>query len=296
MGTPLRAIPEAAGRQNWLDALGDPLQKGIAGLYRAAGPGGQRVKNVLHGVWLGHPLHAVLTDAPIGFWTASCALDAIETIAGREEMAPGADATLALGLAGAAGAALAGLTDWQHIDGQARRIGLAHGLLNVSVTGLYALSLAMRLRGARKAGKAVAFAGWSLSNLSAYLGGNLVYEQRIGVDHARDLTGPADFVAVMPVADLPEDTPRKVDAGGTPVVLVRRDGQICALAETCAHLGGPLSEGTLKDGSIVCPWHGSRFDLASGDVLDGPSVFPQPHYETRERNGQIEVRAARGVE
>ena len=56
-------------------------------------------------------------------------------------------------------------------------------------------------------------------------------------------------------------------------------------------MGGPLSEGELKDGSVVCPWHGSRFCLADGSVLDGPATIPQPRYETRVRNGQIEVRA-----
>lgn len=74
-------------------------------------------------------------------------------------------------------------------------------------------------------------------------------------------------------------------------MLVRRDGRIDALAETCSHLGGPLSEGKLENGAVRCPWHGSEFNLESGTVVEGPAAFPQPHYETRVADGRIEVRA-----
>jgi nitrite reductase/ring-hydroxylating ferredoxin subunit len=66
-----------------------------------------------------------------------------------------------------------------------------------------------------------------------------------------------------------------------------------ALAETCSHLGGPLAEGQLEGNSVRCPWHGSRFALKDGSVLDGPATHPQPCFETRIRNGQIEIRASR---
>jgi nitrite reductase/ring-hydroxylating ferredoxin subunit len=63
------------------------------------------------------------------------------------------------------------------------------------------------------------------------------------------------------------------------------------MANTCAHLGGPLNEGTLEDGSVVCPWHGSRYALEDGSVLDGPSAHPQISYDTRvSETGMIEVR------
>jgi nitrite reductase/ring-hydroxylating ferredoxin subunit len=73
-------------------------------------------------------------------------------------------------------------------------------------------------------------------------------------------------------------------------VLMRHQGQICALAERCAHQGGPLSEGELRDGTITCPWHGSTFRVADGSLVHGPSTFDQPCYETRVRDGFVEVR------
>ena len=74
-------------------------------------------------------------------------------------------------------------------------------------------------------------------------------------------------------------------------LIVRQRQRVCALAHSCSHLGGPLSEGTLKDGSVVCPWHGAEFALDDGHVLNGPATQPQPCFEVRERAGQIELKA-----
>jgi len=191
-------------------------------------------------------------------------------------------------------AAAAGLTDWQHVDGRPRRTGLLHALLNVSATAIYAGSLAFRLGGHRGTGRALAGAGSAIATASSYLGGHLVYGDQIGVDHTADLTLPQDFVAVMADTELLDNKPTRVEAGGVAVVLVRADGRIHALAERCSHLGGPLAEGYLEQGGIVCPWHGSRFDLEDGHPLDGPSTHQQPCLEARVHDGQIEVRAAIG--
>ena len=80
---------------------------------------------------------------------------------------------------------------------------------------------------------------------------------------------------------------KKADAD---VLLVRQHGNLCALNHRCSHMGGPLSEGTLKDGSVVCPWHNSEFSLDDGHVINGPAVVNQPVLDVRERDNQIEVR------
>jgi nitrite reductase/ring-hydroxylating ferredoxin subunit len=148
------------------------------------------------------------------------------------------------------------------------------------------------MRGARRAGRATATAGLTVSMAAAYFGGHLVYAKRIGVDHAPRVEW-TDFVAVLPERELAESRARRVEARGLPVVLVRQAGQIYALADSCAHLGGPLSDGEVDAVSIRCPWHGSRFGLEDGRILEGPSTFTQPCFETRVRDGQIEVRARR---
>jgi nitrite reductase/ring-hydroxylating ferredoxin subunit/uncharacterized membrane protein len=287
-----RAI-QVIDRQPWLEPLADRLQSMLNDTFTAAGPVGQEVADALHGRWLAHPLHPVLTDIPIGSWTTAAVLDALEEMSGNRALGRGADAAIGLGIIGALGAAITGMTDWRHTEGRSRRLGMAHGLLNTGALALYTTSMILRRFQARRAGRGVAALGYVVANAAAYLGGHLVFGEQIGVDHTAAQVPPAQFVPVLPEAELPEHQLRRVMADSMPVLLLRRGEKIYAIAETCSHQGGPLSEGKLEDLSVVCPWHGSRFALDSGRVLNGPSTFPQPCFETRVKDGHIEVRAAR---
>jgi nitrite reductase/ring-hydroxylating ferredoxin subunit/uncharacterized membrane protein len=288
----LRRFGEAAvaqaEHQDWLEPIAERLQKAVISVYEAGGVAGRRIRDALHGTWLGHPLHPVLTDIPLGAWTVAASLDRLSRRdAGRYSQ--GADMAIAVGLVGAVGAAVTGMTDWQHTSAEDRRVGLLHGLLNLSAASVYTLSLALRRRGARAAGRTIADLGFTVALAAAYLGGHLVYRKRLGVDHAPRVEWD-DFVATVPERELTESTPRRVDVRGVAVVLVRHAGRVYALAEKCAHLGGPLSQGRIDDTGIRCPWHGSRFALDDGRILEGPSTFTQPCFEVRVRDGQIEVR------
>lgn len=279
---------ELVRQQDWLEPIADRVQPAIAAALDD--PIGTKVANILHGTWLGHPLHVVLTDVPLGCWTAAAVCDMLE-IAGRSSFSRSADRVIKLGLVGAAGAAVTGLADWSRIGGgEARRIGLAHGLLNTTATACYIASLCLRRSHFRRSGRQFAFAGLLISAVAGYLGGHLVYKKRLGVDHSGDYPPPQDFVPVLTETELPENELKRVTAKGMPVLLVRRGERIYAIAEKCAHLGGPLSEGRLEDTSVKCPWHGSCFSLEDGRVLEGPSVHAQPVLEVRIHNDQIEVR------
>jgi nitrite reductase/ring-hydroxylating ferredoxin subunit/uncharacterized membrane protein len=282
---------EVIKKQEWLEPIAERLQPTIAAALGVDGPVGPKIANILHGTWLGHPLHVVLTDVPLGSWTVAAVLDSLEEITESKAIGRGADAAIAVGLVGAAGAAITGLADWSKIGGgQPRRIGLAHALLNATATACYVTSLCLRSTHSRRAGRRFALLGLIVSSVSAYLGGHLVFKEKIGIDHTADYSPPEDFVAVLAEAELLENQLRRVNANGMPVLLVRRGDHIYAIAETCAHLGGPLSEGKLEDATVRCPWHGSRFSLEDGRVLEGPSVHAQPVLEVRVRDGQIEVR------
>src|SRR5437868_8308653 len=161
-------------RQEWLEPVESGLQRAVGGTFDSAGTAGRKIRNFLHGVWLGHPLHPVLTDIPVGAWTAALILDLVDE---RD----GADLAVKVGLAGAVGSAVTGLTDWQATDGSARRIGLVHGLLNVAAATLYTLSLVKRKQRDRSAGETLAAIGYAVAFASAYLGGHLVYRKQIGV-------------------------------------------------------------------------------------------------------------------
>jgi nitrite reductase/ring-hydroxylating ferredoxin subunit len=273
-----------------LDAAAEPLRDAVRSTYEAAGTPGERLKNALHGVWLQHPLHPVFTDIPIGAWTTALAMDAV---AGKDPgMRRAATFAIGVGLAGAAGAAVTGLTDWSEVDGRARRLGLVHGLLNIAATTLMTAAFVLRRRDADSARRACAWTGYGIALASAWLGGDLVYGERIGVNHAV-IDEPESFLRVGASSDVPEGGMTRMRKGDTDTVVARQHGRLCALAHSCAHLGGPLSEGTLKDGSVVCPWHGSEFALDDGRVLNGPATQPQPCLDVREAGGAIEVKARR---
>ena len=292
--TVARRITAWLSEQDWLDSAADRLQPAVKSFFDALGPARPAVKNFLHGTWLGHPLHPVLTDIPLGAWTATLLLDALGDRRGHSGIARAADASLALGLAGALGSAITGLTDWSETDARPRRVGVAHAALNAGATLFFAASLLSRNRGRRASGRGLVVMGYAAAIAAAFLGGDLVYHQQIGVDHSSGRELPEKFAAVLAESDLPDGKPKRVLCKETRLLLVKRGDEIACLAETCAHLGGPLSEGKLRDSSVICPWHGSRFDLETGEVLDGPSAFSQPCLQTRVRKGQIEVRLVRG--
>lgn len=277
-------------RQPWLEPASDTVQRRVYSAVNAGGQLGHRVSDFLNGTWLGHPLHPAITDVPVGAWTVGFALDGVQMLAKTRRFMAGADAAVTIGLAGALISAVSGLADWQYSVGRARRVGMAHALLNIAAAGWYTTSVVCRLRGKRKAGQFTGMAGYAMAIFSAYLGGDLVFGERMGVSHAPEQVPPSEYTPVLADRELPEGGLKQVRAGEVAVVLARSGGQIYALAESCAHLGGPLSEGTLEDGCVVCPWHGSRFALADGRIINGPATFPQPCYDVRVRDGLIEVR------
>src|SRR6185369_16346953 len=101
---------------------------------------------------------------------------------GSDKLAAGADAAIGVGLVGAVASAVTGLTDWQHVDGAPRRVGLVHGLLNLSGAALFAASLILRRKNSRTSGKILSVGGFAVMLAAARLGGELVYRHRIGTD------------------------------------------------------------------------------------------------------------------
>jgi nitrite reductase/ring-hydroxylating ferredoxin subunit/uncharacterized membrane protein len=283
--------------QRIVDALPglDGVSEAVQPKVREAVEGsGTTVRNVLDGTPMELPLHPALTDVPIGAWTAALVFDGLDIATGSRAMRNAADASLAVGVAGGLAAAVTGLSDWRYLGGGSRRMGAAHGLLNAAGLLLSGASLLLRAAGRRRAGQLAFLAGFSISGTAAHLGGELSYNHGLRVNrNAFEAPGPEDFTAVLPEDELSEGGTRRVEVDGAGVLLSRSEnGSVCAIAATCNHMGGPLEQGVREGGTVVCPWHGSRFDLCGGKVLDGPAVFPQSTYETRVRDGRIEVRAS----
>jgi nitrite reductase/ring-hydroxylating ferredoxin subunit/uncharacterized membrane protein len=278
--------------QAWLDTVGDPLQRAIGSLYANNGSTGKWLKNFLNGTWLGHPLHPMLTDVPIGAWTTTVVLDSVAALTDNESLETAADITLATGLAAAAGAAVTGLTDWSDTYAMERKLGLLHGLTMIASFVTYSAALVARLSGSRSSGVALANTGYALAAIGAYFGGDEVYDVGYGINRTAFRHGPSEYVPVMPETDLKDNTPIKGTAGDVTVVLVKQGSEIYALDDVCVHAGCSLAGGQVQGRSIICPCHGSQYDLADGSVLNGPATMPEPHYDVRVLGGTIEVRAA----
>src|SRR6266487_1985395 len=291
MNPPLRhAIGEIVENQTWLDKLAAPFQSWLLNLYGQPGQPNRKIKDMLNGTWLGHSLHPVLTDVPLGAWSSTMLLDLVWLNNEDVGIGRGSDLALALGIFGATGAAVTGVTDWSDLDGTDRRVGFLHGLLNGTILLMNVGSLVLRLTGKRRAGVALSTTGYLASLFSAYLGGELAYAKGISVNHVAWEGGSDDFVAVMNVEDLAEGQLTRVDVAGMPAVMLKQGNSIYAIGATCTHMAGPLDEGTCQDGVVTCPWHGSRFRLSDGSVVNGPAVYAEPTFAVRVRDGKIELR------
>ncbi|TVL91133.1 Rieske (2Fe-2S) protein [Streptomyces sp. SAJ15] len=264
-----------------LDRVASPLRAGVRAL-----PLG-RARELLRGRWQGHPLHPTLVQAPIGSWTSAALLDLTR---GNERAAR---LLIAVGLVTAAPAAVAGATDFADQFPEQERVGVVHAAANTTAIVLYTASLIVRLRGGR--GRLLGFAGLAAATAGGFLGGHLTFRQAAGVNHSEAVPHLVD--AGWHAVGGPEEFPRgrmvRRMVGEVPVLIVRDaegTGELHALADRCSHLSGPLSEGEVVDGCVVCPWHGSTFRLADGTCVAGPATAPQPSFEVRLNDGLVEVR------
>ena len=275
----------------WIDEISDTVQPWIEEVLEG-GKAAKDLRDLMTGGWLGHPLHPVLTDVPIGAWTLGALLDLVSTARGDDAtLDTASDWALGTGIAASLATAATGLSDWSEIGGIQRRLGFVHGLLNIAALGFNTGSLALRLNGGnRGAARALSAVGYLIVTASAYIGDELVYQTGQAVNRQAWVEAPEKYTDVAAVADLEDGQMHRYDVENSPVVLVRLDDGIHAFNGVCPHFGGPLWEGTLEDHCLTCPWHGSQFDVGNGSLVTGPSAYPILCYDVRERDGRVQVR------
>lgn len=175
----------------------DGLRAAYTGLARRVD--GMPGSRLLRSGPLGHALHPLLTDLPLGLWTAATALDLRGRVGDREA----ARWLVGAGLAASAPTALTGLAELGRVDGvPVQRIGALHGALNALASGLYVTSYLARSRRRHGLGVAAALAGAAVTGASGYLGGHLTLARKVGsrdAAYAGDAVGPADGAAPQPV-------------------------------------------------------------------------------------------------
>ncbi len=267
-----------------LDPAADVMDRAVHAVL-PKGP----AKDALHGTWLGHQLHPLLVAVPIGLWSGATLLDLTSGEDGRRA----AKRLVGAGLLVALPTAASGLADWSELGAfrRPKRVGLVHAAANTVTALLYGASWLARRRGDHGRGRDLALLGAGALSVGGYLGGHLAYAQGVGVNRNADRQKkPREWTDAGAASDLGTGLLR-VEVGGQDVVLCRTGDGIAGLGATCSHYGAPLDEGEVRDGRLVCPWHGSEFRLDDGAVARGPATAPALAFDVRTRGDRIEVRA-----
>lgn len=136
-------------------------------------------RNVLQGTWLGHAVHPILTDLPLGLWTSTTVLDLL----GGRRARPAAQLLLGLGVGAAVPAAVTGFAEWGSTAPRERRVGVVHAAANSAGLGLYAGSFLARRRGHHRTGVLMALAGGAAAAIGGYLGGHLIEVRKVSSRH-----------------------------------------------------------------------------------------------------------------
>ncbi|MEU8296068.1 Rieske 2Fe-2S domain-containing protein [Micromonospora sp. NPDC048909] len=281
----MRALLTKIEQASGLDRVGNRLQRVVLATLRP-----QRVKDLLHGVPLGHPLHPAMVQVPVGAWISAAILDFMP---GQRRAAT---TLTAVGTASAVPAAVAGLNDWAALAPDQRRVGLAHAAANSIGLALYASSLAARVSGRHGLGRALGMAGLGAVSMGAYIGGHLAYKQGAQVNQSiSELHLMSEgWHELGDMAALPQRQLITREIDDVAVILYRHGEDVTVMLERCPHQSGPLGQGQVQEinghDCVVCPWHGSTFRLNGGEVVHGPSGNDQQILPTRVRNGVLEAR------
>jgi nitrite reductase/ring-hydroxylating ferredoxin subunit/uncharacterized membrane protein len=272
-------------RAQVLDRMAGAVRDAVGKVVR---PGA--VKDVAHGVWLGHPVHPALAQVPIGCFTSALLLD----LTGAPQA--GSSRLIGLGLLSSAPAAMTGLVDYTDSHEEQQRVGLVHATVNSAALVCYAGSLVMRRTGRTGGGVVAGLVGYVFATLGATLGGDLAFRHAVGSNHTAEVphTGPEQWTDLGPVAEFADDKPVRRQAGLIPVVVVRSQGGFVVLHDRCSHMAASLTDGEFGDvdgeSCVECPWHGSVFRLRDGAVVRGPATAPQPVLDWEVAAGRLRVK------
>jgi len=271
--------------------VGASLDKLMSGTLGA--PAMRPLKVFLNGTWVGHPLHPLLTDIPIGAWTLTILLDLVGLLFRFPQLGLAASIAVGVGVAGALAAGTAGLADWMDVDPPEKAVGAFHAMVNVSATVLFLVSFLMRWRRQWGTGWkmfAVALAGYLLAMIGGYLGGVMVFYKGVMINRNAYRNGPDKFTPVVATGELVEGQLKRVLVEEQPVLLLKLGGTVYALGDVRSHYGAPLNEGKIVERTIECPWHASRFALADGRVVQGPACAGRPVYDCKIVNDEVQIK------
>ncbi len=277
------APAETAVRRIETDRRLDSVIKDVSGLVERVLPTGV-ARDALHGVWLGHPLHPLLTDLPIGAWTSATIVDFV----GGRRGARAAQLLVGFGCLSAIPTALAGAADWSRSDrrrptGRARPRGVELGR-----AGALRVVVERAPQGsARAAASSSVSAAPRPRRCGGYLGGHLVYRRSVGANRtAGDRAAQRLDRRGRVVVDARDAASSRGRRRRDPDRRGAHDRHLGPLQSRGRSARRRASSSAAEPTAVSCvPWHGSTFRVDDGAVVHGPATSPQPAYDVR-RDGR----------
>lgn len=250
----------------------------------------------------GHPLHPILVSFPVAFLTGALISDICGLIYHRNGFIETALYLEIGGIGFALVAAIPGLIDFIFTvppKSTGKKRAARHGLTNLAVILFFATALFCRLYlinvslfiiiGLEVIGVVLlAFAGW--------MGGTLVSRNQIGIDiryagagkcKEEYLSATNGKVEINNIEDIKLNQMRLIIVKGKRVVIAKTENGYAAFNDHCSHRGGSLAAGAMICGTVQCPWHGSQFDVKTGEIKAGPAKEKILTYPLREENGKL---------
>lgn len=232
-----------------------------------------------------HPIHPILIAFPITLFIGTFVFDILTAVAENQTFGKTGFYLNIAGIASALLAAIPGIIDYYYTvppDSSAKDRATKHGILNLSVTLLFAVALILKLNADDRMVLILIIEAIAVGLLliAGWLGGTLVYRNQIGVDIRyadagkwKELRVDAkdQYILVAHVDDLKINQMKLIILNGKRIVLGRTESGYTAFDDRCTHRGGSLAAGVMICTTVQCPWHGSQFDVLSGVVTAGPA-------------------------
>jgi len=252
-----------------------------------------------------HPIHPILVAFPIAFFTGTLAFDLLSLLFSNGALRTVGYYMEITGVIGALAAAVAGVIDYVYTippESSARKRGLQHGLVNVTHTALFFVAWLLRRNADVSFGVIIGMevVGVGLMLVAGWMGGTLVHRNQIGVDHRyanagkwkEERLGGNDNSSDKPIqvataSELKTDQMKLIHVNGKRIVIGKTEHGYVAFDDRCTHRGASLADGAMICGTVQCPWHGSQFDAASGEVKAGPAKKKIEVYALSEKNGKV---------
>jgi uncharacterized membrane protein/nitrite reductase/ring-hydroxylating ferredoxin subunit len=249
----------------------------------------------------GHPLHPIFVSFPIAFFLGTLVFDVLTLVYSRNGFH---DMAMYLNIAGIGFALLAaapGIIDYFLVippKSSAKKRGAKHGLINLTMVIIFAIVLVLRKNQDVSVGILIGLEtlGVILLGISGWLGGTLIFRNQIGVDirYANAGKWKEEYirsddkeVTVATIDELKVNQMKLVHVRDKRIVICRTEKGYTAFDDHCTHRGGSLAGGAMICGTVQCPWHGSQFDVNTGEVKAGPAKTDIITYSIKESGNLV---------